>query len=44
MVASIIIVEEVVLEPQIEEGAEPEVEGEEGEVTPETEEGGSEES
>lgn len=44
VVASIIIVEEVVLEPQIEEGAEPEVEGEEGEVTPETEEGGSEES
>ena len=42
VVASIVIVSEEVLEPQIEEGAEPEVEGEEGEATPE-EEGGSEE-
>lgn len=46
VVASIIIVQEIVLEPQIEEGAEPEVEGEgeEGEATPVAEEGGSEES
>ncbi len=41
VVASIIIVKEAVLEPQIvEEGAEPEVEGE---ATPEAEEGGGEE-
>ena len=45
VVASIITVQEVVLEPQVEEGAEPEVEGEEGEETPESggEGGGSEE-
>ena len=39
VVASIVIVKEVELEPQIEEGAEPEVEGEEGEA-PAAEEGG----
>ena len=39
VVASIIIVKEVVLEPQVEEGAEPVVEGEEGEPTAEKPEG-----
>jgi large subunit ribosomal protein L25 len=43
VVASIITVQEVEIEPQIEEGAEPEIAGEEGEAATEGEEGGSEE-
>ena len=43
VVASIVIVKEVVLEPQVEEGAAPEVVGEEGEAKPESEgDGGGE--
>ncbi|MFN0280242.1 MAG: 50S ribosomal protein L25 [Pyrinomonadaceae bacterium] len=43
VVASIVIVKEVVLEPQVEAGAEPEVAGEEGEKKPEPEgDGGGE--
>lgn len=42
VVASIVVVEEEVLEPQIEEGAEPEVVGEEGETPAGEEEGGKE--
>ncbi len=42
VVASIVIVKEVVLEPQVEEGAEPVVEGETPETTPESEGGGEE--
>ena len=43
VVASIITVQEVEVEPVVEEGAEPEVVGEEGEATPDAEEGGGEE-
>jgi large subunit ribosomal protein L25 len=44
VVASIITVQEIIeIEPEVEEGAEPAVEGEESEETPEAEEGGDEE-
>lgn len=42
VVASIVVVKEEVLEPQIEEGAEPEVVGEEGETPAAEDEGGKE--
>ena len=42
VIASIIVVKEVELEPQVEEGAEPEVVGEEGETPAEGEAGGGE--
>lgn len=42
VVASIVVVKEVELEPQVVEGAEPVVEGEEGEAPPEGEGGGEE--